>query len=527
MKNTILPVSRFKWASAICVLVFLAVWRPSHLLAEEVVGPVVGNDPGWRVETGLLRRQEVDLQERVNQQVARGQFAAAARTYGRMANLATRRVNAAWATMHKGEAQIAAGRLWQAAGSYKSAIQRWPGEINFRQAINRLREIAEALATQPSSILGVIPVSRTDQAIELYKFIVEHAPSGPNAAADAMRLAELQLQERQTEAAMASFKQVYERHPRSDEAPRAAIKYIDLLLERARRAHGHPQMLAEAREEARGFLRRHPRHELAGEAENMLRESEELLAAYYLELAAFHMHPVRSQVDSARRYLNIVIERFGNTAAAPKANEMLRQLDNPAGNSPSAGNSGSNSPAGNSAASEDFTYTEEDIQAMEIIPVRLRPLSAAPLPAFSSLAVVSVRNHSMEPELGTVFQRQLHEEIMREETVALQSADNADLWLEVRIHSLDYRASASARIRREQDLPDSLSTHSTTIYTASLNLDYQVLTPNREVLIEWQSVGGEADFPAMPDMAMSRETAIRQSASDAARKLMHSIVDSW
>ena len=521
-------------AAAILCAFSLSAW-----LAPAQAAPEVGSDPAWQVEDGWFRSGG-DLAQQAEQQFQANDYRAAARTYGRMANLASRRVNAAWATMNMAEMEIAGGRLRQAAAAYKSAIEKWPAEINFSQAVERLREIAEAYVEQPGTVLFVLPVGRTRQAIEIYKFILEQAPAGPRAAGDRMRLAQLYRQDNRDDEAMQSFREVFQRHPQSEVAPQARIEYIKMILAQAGRQHDNPALLESARREARLFLRFHPEHELAKQAEATIAEVDDRLANHYLGLAEFYLHPTHLNPSAANRYLQQAIEQAPESPAARAARQRQRQLsaaetedaarpDQPVTTLPPTPERPTPTPTRPHPPSPETapSYSVEAMREMDVMEKRLLPMELVGLPPFSSLAVASLRNPTREANLGTVLLGQLNEQIMREETVRLENRNAADLLLEIRIDEFNYRASASARVRDEKDIPDAINTYSTTLYTAILNLQYRVVSPAGETLMDWRSASGQADFPGMPDMGMARDTAIEQAATDAAGKIVHEIVEAW
>lgn len=532
----VFPLIFLTWV-AFCLL-------PVSAGASEAVP--LGADPAWQVEDSWFR-EGGDLARKAEKRFEEGNYADAAKLYGRMAKLATTRANAAWATMRKAEMHIADGRYNLAVEEYKKTIRKWSETINFKQAIGRLRELAEAYTKVPGSFLVIIPIDRKSRAIEVYEFILKHAPESSQAPNDQLRLAQLLLEEGRLAEARKAYRDVFEDYPRSSSAPKARLEYIRLVIEQARKQEDKTPLLEAAKQEASLFLRLYPDHELASKVKALQKEARELKAEHYLAISDFYLHESHYNASAARRYLSKIEKEYGDTEAAVKARKRISRLESSSrpdsgekedkeveeegGGRPETAEDPAEEITGHEPETEPekiTTYSPETLRRKEMMEKRLIPLEETGLPVFSSLAVKGLENTTREPELSTVLRHQLHEEIMREETVKLEGREEADVLIEIRIDDFLYQAVGTAGIRDKDAVPDSLDEYSTTLYTAKLELAYRVVSREKqEALTEWRLVTGEADFPAMPDMAMSRQSAIEQAAASAAGIVVRNIVESW
>ncbi len=485
------------------VLMSAAGMNGIYVQAGAAAGSAIGQDPAWEGRSSRWYRwwDEVDLAELAEEQFEARDYRAAAATYGRMARLAERRENSAWAMMRRAEAHIGADRLNRAAEDYKTVIERWPEEINYRWALERLHRIAEVFADEKGSLLWMIPFNRTHQAIELYEFILEKASGHPDRIKWRMRLAELQRRDGEKEAAMQTWRRVFSQYPHSEHAPTARIKYMEVKFNQAGGRHDRPELLRQVVSNADSFLRNHPRHELAEKAQEIKSKAENRLAANKLELAEFYLHSSHYNPEAGRRYLREVLEQYPDTEAAGKAEKIINQLDKD-GNNPDSGGNPSN----------DQSNEPQKVNSKAVI---------------TSLAVSSIENPTLNPELAAVLRQQLNEAIMQDETVKLQRSSQAEGKVELEVKDFSYSAAGSAKLRDDDEIPDGVSAHTTTIYTAFLDARYRVVDESGEVRRDWSELQGRADFPRMPDMAMARETAIEQAAKDLSVRIVRDIVDVW
>jgi hypothetical protein len=150
-------------------------------------------------------------------------------------------------------------------------------------------------------------------------------------------------------------------------------------------------------------------------------------------------------------------------------------------------------------------------------------------PQLSTIAIGEVRNETDEPALAVVLRKKLAEQVMRDGSLRLVDAEIADIIVVATIPKYETARSAAAKLRSESDLPDERSTYRTSFYEVKVDVEYSVLVPlqNNRVLMPRRKTVGEARFPQMPDLDVSRQSGLQQALHDAATQIITSITEAW
>jgi outer membrane assembly lipoprotein YfiO len=250
---------------------------------------------------------------------SRGKFKAAARVYKKIARLATIDMNQATAYLRQGDCEYTAGRERRTVDAYKKAIE-YTAYVPINRVVDRLRELAEAFAAGKASLFHV---GDPDTAIEIYEVVQRYAPAGRNAAADSLRLAQLQAETDRTEEAIVTCRELLRRHEGSREEPEARFLLAGLYLKSAESGDGDGYQTRQAQAELEELVALFPEHSSASESQRLLQSIRRKQAATTLELGRFYTSKSHLRLPAARRYLWDVVSLYGDTPAAGEARNLL------------------------------------------------------------------------------------------------------------------------------------------------------------------------------------------------------------
>ena len=149
--------------------------------------PVVTPEPGWIRKQLLL--PDLDLTPVAEDFERSGQYRDAAEVYGKMAELAEKEANRAYAKLRQADSLFAAGEYRQAYEAYEVVRTSYRDQVSYEHLTGMLRKLAETYA---SGTVGWLGGNDYQAARGIYSAVLEMAPTGPLAAADTVRLAQLQ-----------------------------------------------------------------------------------------------------------------------------------------------------------------------------------------------------------------------------------------------------------------------------------------------------------------------------------------------
>ena len=218
------------------------------------------------------------------------------------------------------------GRLGPAFTAYKRLIEIYPFSPRFQDAVEREFLIAERFFQgERLTLLGPVKMPGLDKAIEIYQHIVEHAPYGEYGPKAQMRLGECFLRQRRHEEAQRAFQRVVDEYPASGLVAEAKFKVAFC----ARQLSLKPSYDQSATEEAidwyQDFIEGHPDSELLPQAQESLRQLQEIKAEGLANVAQFY--EAQGKSASAVFYYREIVKLYPESLTAAQAIAKLRELE--------------------------------------------------------------------------------------------------------------------------------------------------------------------------------------------------------
>lgn len=261
--------------------------------------------------------EKAELLERV------GKFEAAAKKFGALAADADDRVEAARLKFRQAECFFHGGKLHDAYAVYEDLLDNYPLYMPLDETLKRLRDLAERFARGEAVFLGV---RNRALAADIYEAILGRAPTGPQAAGDTLRLAQLQADMDNTDDAIFTYRDLLKRFPRAKEAAEARLAMGRLLLETAGRGDGDGSLARQARHQLESFIRHYPTHERRNEADLLLEIASERQAKALYDLGEFYQREAHRRLPASRKYLNDVLREYPKTTQAVLAQLLLDRI---------------------------------------------------------------------------------------------------------------------------------------------------------------------------------------------------------
>jgi hypothetical protein len=149
-------------------------------------------------------------------------------------------------------------------------------------------------------------------------------------------------------------------------------------------------------------------------------------------------------------------------------------------------------------------------------------------PQITSLAVGDFRNDTDEAGLSTHLRQKLADAIMTDGSVRLKDKADAQVVLQGRIKQYALAARAGTQIPSKRDDDKNRDAYQTSIYQASVTVEFEVVAPARKrpVIAPSETVGTVL-FDRLPDMNVSRDEALRRATQDAAQQVVAAVVEAW
>lgn len=292
------------------------------------------DDPAWEETGGLFGHD--DLLERARRFEAKGRPAKAAKTYLRMADIATRAQARTFARTRAGDLFLKADKYTAARDAYKEALAEAAGHIRYGHVLEQLRKLTTMFESGAGRWFG----SNLSSAIETLELILETSPLGEHAAADRLKLADLHRKNSDYEQATAAYRSLLHQYPRKPEAQDARFRLAEMLLKRGRLGDRDGSLHQEAKTLLNQYMAAATdSEERRKEAEEMLKETHEFQARRILETARFYTWEVHRRPEAARRYLAMLDEPpYDGTPAAARAEQIERELQKIAASGTEPGN---------------------------------------------------------------------------------------------------------------------------------------------------------------------------------------------
>ncbi len=234
----------------------------------------------------------------------------------------------------KANALIHAARAYRQAELYgkefdciERLIDEHMSRIDFTGAVNREFEIADAFYNgHRDAMFAWFPfIKDSDRFLECSEAALNHAPCSDSAAAVRLRLGNMYLEDQKTDKAIEKYKEVLQLHPGTDSAYYAELGLADVYCQLAEYGDGDGHWAALAIEQLDHFTENNPQAPEIQWVKEQRLEIDKIQAKRFHDLARYHHRTGRD--DLAERYLNMVVQRYGETEHAIPSEKLLAEID--------------------------------------------------------------------------------------------------------------------------------------------------------------------------------------------------------
>ncbi len=210
----------------------------------------------------------------------------------------------------------------------KKIIDGFADQVDFAKLVGTEYEIANKFQKGHRDIsLSWLPwVTGPDKSIEIYEAILKQAPFAKFAPELRLRLGRIQLEKGENKKALATFRELIKRHPKSKEAKYARFELANALKQMAGKAgDGDLQYANEADAVLKEIHSLYPKNPETPWVNEALSETEALKAKRLYEWGVFYQG--RDNPEAATRYFNDLLARYPNCAQRADAEKRLAKLD--------------------------------------------------------------------------------------------------------------------------------------------------------------------------------------------------------
>jgi tetratricopeptide (TPR) repeat protein len=215
-----------------------------------------------------------------------------------------------------------------AAEQLMSAVDAYAHYLPFATAVQAEFDIAVNHLDGKRYFLGLF--SRTSKAALVYDHVQRVAPYLPVGPLALYRRSLISDGDADEEPAsnhpIGRFEAFLARYPAHELAPEVRLKLIAELLARAETGHGDLLLRGRARHELDQLKTLTPDARREAETVRLARQADDIEARKLLELAEFYLLPVQHRPAVARRYLEELLQRHGDSPAAARGRLLLAAL---------------------------------------------------------------------------------------------------------------------------------------------------------------------------------------------------------
>ena len=201
------------------------------------------------------------------------------------------------------------------------------GRIDFTGAVNREYEIADAFYKgHRDAMFEWLPfIKDSDRFLECSEAALEHAPCAEAAGPVRLRLGGMYLEDQKPEKAIEKYKEVLSLHPGTDSAYYAELGLADVYCQLAEHGDGDGNWAKLAIEQLDHFAENNPDAPEIQWVKEQRVAVDKIQAKRLHDLAKYHHRNGRD--DLAERYLNQVVQRYGETEHAIPSEKLLAEID--------------------------------------------------------------------------------------------------------------------------------------------------------------------------------------------------------
>jgi outer membrane assembly lipoprotein YfiO len=227
-----------------------------------------------------------------------------------------------------GDAELARGHYWQAYEWCEKQLAAFPGGEGMERALKREMEVAEAfLAGKKRIAARVFRLPARSEGIDILQRIAEHAPGTPTAEAALLTIGDYYYNQGQWADAVSAYDNYLKLFPRSRHAEHAELHAAQALRRSYRGAQYDETPLLEAEQRFGAFHERYPAAARQANVEQVLRQIRAARAEKQFEVGRFYARTGRKA--AAAQYFNLVVDAYGDTDWAVRAEAELTRLGQP------------------------------------------------------------------------------------------------------------------------------------------------------------------------------------------------------
>ncbi len=218
-------------------------------------------------------------------------------------------------------------RLMEAFNAYQTVIDKYPFSERSAEIVKRQYEIGLEVMEgrgRKNKIIKMI-VGGDYDVVHIFRTVIKNSPYGPFAAPAQYRIGLYLMEKQLYQEARDEFEKVINDYPDSEWVKAAQYQIAVADAERSSDSSYDQKVTQAAVKEFEEFVKTYPDAELSDEAKEKINELREKEAENHFKIAKFYEK--HKKYDAARIYYNIVLEKFDDTALAPKALEKVVGLD--------------------------------------------------------------------------------------------------------------------------------------------------------------------------------------------------------
>jgi outer membrane assembly lipoprotein YfiO len=218
------------------------------------------------------------------------------------------------------------GDYYKAFLEYRKTIQVYPSTTRFDEVLERNFQIGNFfLAGKRRKLFGLAALlPARDKAVEIFEAIAQDGPFSEHGPLAQYKLGLAYMALAEYEQAVTAFESLVARYPESPLVDDARYQVAVASLKGTFRPGYDQAPTDRAMGELRAFVQAYPESDLLAEATTRLKELQERRAEHEYRVAEFYERQRRA--ESARIYYRAIVDRYAQTAWAPRAAARLDTL---------------------------------------------------------------------------------------------------------------------------------------------------------------------------------------------------------
>ncbi len=221
-----------------------------------------------------------------------------------------------------GQAELDAGRYYQAYERFETMLDRYPNGRFLERALSREMDVANAFLAGKKRIVGkVFRLPARDEGLDILRRIAEHAPGSLVAESAMLRVGEHHYQQGEYAESADAYDEFLQLFPRSGRVPHAMLQAARAMFASFQGVPYDETPLIEAEQRYKVILDQYPAAARKAKAQQVLRQIAELRAERAFETGRFYERTKRPK--AAKFYYRQVVDQYPDSAWAGEARAAL------------------------------------------------------------------------------------------------------------------------------------------------------------------------------------------------------------